>query len=69
VQRKALDQSGVTVFLTEFTTSIPLGSLDDGGATMRGLSSLRGPDGENLTPDGDGWFRGIHSGKRYKLAD
>jgi len=63
---KAIDESGKQVFVTEIESRVPMGTLEDPHATSKGLSSMIGPDGEQLTRDGE-CFRGIHSGKKYKL--
>ena len=68
-KRLAFDEAGLQAYLIEEGSFIRFGTLEDPHAGTKGRSSMKGPDGEQLTPDSnDGWFRGIHSGKRYKLA-
>lgn len=60
------DEAGARSQVIERISQISTGNLS-GGGTIDGLSSFRGPDGETLKSDGDG-FIGIHSGKRYTRA-
>ena len=62
--RKGTDEGGRPIYLIE-RVSTARSSLDTLVSSPAQVSML-GPDHEQLAADGD-WFRGVHSGKRYKL--
>jgi hypothetical protein len=60
--RKGTDETGRPIYLIERMTA----ARSTAGAVPAQPCSMLGPDHEQLAPDGT-WFRGVHSGKRYKL--
>jgi hypothetical protein len=60
--RKGTDETGRPIYLIE---RMPTGR-STAAAGPAPQCSMLGPDHEQLAPDGT-WFRGVHSGKRYKL--
>jgi len=67
--RKAVDERGVETRLGETVMYSDTVDLDGKRSALRGLSSFTAEDGEQLTPDGSGWYRAIHSGRRFRLID
>jgi len=63
--RKGNDESGRPVYLIERLATVRT-SLDASLPVAPVLCSMLGPDHEQLAVDGD-WFRGVQSGKRYRL--
>jgi len=64
--RKGTDEAGRPIYLIERLTSART-SLDASLGSIPAPSSMLGPDHEQLAADGAEWFRGVHSGKRYRL--
>ena len=63
--RKGTDESGRPIYLIERMTSVRT-SLDASLPAVPAPCTMLGPDHEQLAADGD-WFRGVQSGKRYRL--
>jgi hypothetical protein len=63
--RKGTDESGRPIYLIERMTTVRT-SLDASLPNIAKPCSMLGPDHEQLAADGD-WFRGVQSGKRYRL--
>ena len=64
--RKGTDEAGRPIYLIERMSTVRT-SLDASLGSVPAPSSMLGPDHEQLAADGAEWFRGVHSGKRYRL--
>jgi len=63
--RKGTDEGGRPIYLIERLSTVRT-SLDASVPTVPLPCLMLGPDHEQLAADGE-WFRGVHSGKRYRL--
>lgn len=66
-ERRAIDDSGASVSIIEEISSVEVTTLE-GTSLVRRMSRMFA-NGELLTPDRDGWFRSVSSGRKYKPVD